>query len=222
MVYAICGIVRRRAVNDFCNIAEGTHEGNITMKAYSAISARNLVLAAGTDDGSVKVAELGDKPLGVSADCAEAGEMLGVALPGCAGSTLLCVAGDEIAFGSNVYTKASGKVGATAEEGSFKIGVALSKASNGETVEVDPLGFGSSAYQVLAFGQTDWAASNTSQEIFLNGIDQDDSILAYVQTAAAGESVVGMEIMDGKFSVELDKAGTPSTTKITWLVLRKN
>ena len=206
MVYAICGIVRRRAVNDFCNIAEGTHEGNITMKAYSAISARNLVLAAGTDDGSVKVAELGDKPLGVSADCAEAGEMIGVALPGCAGSTLLCVAGDEIAFGSNVYTKASGKVGATAEEGSFKIGVALSKASNGETVEVDPLGFGSSAYQVLAFGQTDWA----------------DSILAYVQTAAAGESVVGTEIMDGKFSVELDKAGTPSTTKITWLVLRKN
>ncbi len=218
----LCGIFRLRASADFYNIAVGSHRGNITMKAASAVGGRNLILAMGAEDGSVKVAELGDKPFAVSADCAEAGELLGVTLPGCTDSTLLCVAAEAINFGSTVYSRQGGKVGMTAKEGSFKIGVALCSAASGQTVEVDPEGFGSTVYEVVAFGSTDWDLESTMMRIDLDCIKLGDPILAYVQKSANGESVIASEIQENQFTVTLDKNGTPGVTKITWLVLRKN
>jgi len=66
---------RKRA---FCNIAEGTHAGSITMTAGENIDMQNLLVSAGENEGEIIVAQTTSKPLGVCIDEGIKGEKLAV------------------------------------------------------------------------------------------------------------------------------------------------
>lgn len=124
-----------------CNIAEGTHAGNITRLTDAAIATRFLLVKKGTDTNHIAVCSaITDRPIGVCTDeAAAAEENVNVALLGSSKTTLKMVAGAAITSGARVATMASGKV-QTAVTTQYPIGVALTDAAaDGDIIEVDPI-----------------------------------------------------------------------------------
>ena len=124
------------------NIAEGTHDGNITKAVDAAITERFLLAKVGSASDRVAVAGAADTPIGVITDeAAAAGDLVNLALFGSARSTLRMVASGAIAQGALVEPAASGRV-QTLGVGAgthHVVGRALDAASAaGDVIEVDP------------------------------------------------------------------------------------
>lgn len=124
------------------NIAEGTHDGNITKAVDVAITERYLLAKVGAASNSVNIAGAADTPIGVVTDeAANVGDIVNVALFGSARSTLRMVASGAIAQGALIEPAASGRV-QTLGVGAgthHVVGRALDAASNaGDVIEVDP------------------------------------------------------------------------------------
>jgi hypothetical protein len=127
------------------NIAEGTHDGNITKAADAAITERFLLGKIGSASDRVAVAGAADTPIGVITDEAAAtGDLVNVALLGARPSTVRMVASAAIVQGALLEPAASGRVqtlGAGAGT-HHVVGRALDAASSaGDVIEVDPFYF---------------------------------------------------------------------------------
>lgn len=127
------------------NIAEGTHEGNITKAVDAAITERWLLGKVGSAADRIAVCGLGEIPIGVITDEASAGgELVNVALLGSGRSTVRMVASAAIVQGALLEPAASGRV-ATLGGGAgthHVVGRALDAASAaGDVIEVDPYYF---------------------------------------------------------------------------------
>ena len=127
------------------NVAEGTHEGNITREADAAITERHLLGKIGSASDRVALCGASDIPIGVITDEAEdTGDLVNVALLGSARSTLLMVASAAITQGALLEPAASGRV-QTLGGGAgthHVVGRALNAAAAaGDLVEVDPFYF---------------------------------------------------------------------------------
>lgn len=127
------------------NIAEGTHEGNITKAADAAVTERYLLAKVGSASDRVAVCGAADTPIGLITDEAAAvGDLVNVALLGASPSTLRMVAGAAIAQGALLEPAASGRV-ATLGAGvgtHHVVGRALDAAgAAGDVIEVDPFYF---------------------------------------------------------------------------------
>lgn len=124
------------------NIAEGTHDGNITKAVDAAITERFLLAKIGSAADRVAVAGAADTPIGIITDeAAAAGDLVNVALLGARPSTLRMVASGAIAQGALIEPAASGRVQTLgAGAGTHHIvGRALDAATNaGDVIEVDP------------------------------------------------------------------------------------
>lgn len=93
------------------NIAEGTHEGNITKAADAAITQPHLLGKIGSAADRIAVCGAADTPVGVITDEAEAaGDLVNVALLGSSRGTLRMVASGIIAQGAFVEPAAGGQV----------------------------------------------------------------------------------------------------------------
>jgi hypothetical protein len=123
-----------------CNIAEGTHAGNVTKLAGAALATRYLVVKKGADTAHViACAAITDRPIGICTDEAAAAEdPVNVELFGSAGRTMLGVAAGDIVSGAMVATTATGLL-QTAVATQWAIGRALTDASAGQLVEFDPI-----------------------------------------------------------------------------------
>lgn len=205
----------------FCNIADGTHAGSITMKAKQNFGYSNLV-AKLHSNGEVKVAGPTDKPFGVCTDEADPDDNIAVALPGCAESTFMCMAAAEIKAGNAVYTAAQGKVTPVAAGGSYRIGVAISDATTNGVVEVDPVGFGLPACSIVGAETTAWTNATNAMTANLPYITSADTVIATVQTAGGSEKTVKAVPGNGTIAFTLDANGVSGTTKISWIAIRKN
>ena len=127
------------------NIAEGTHEGNITKEVDAAITERHLLGKIGSASDRVAVCEAVDTPIGVITDEAEdTGDLVNVALLGSSRATLRMVASAAITQGALLEPAASGRVqtlGAGAGT-HHVVGRALDAAgAAGDVIEVDPFYF---------------------------------------------------------------------------------
>ncbi len=127
------------------NIAEGIHAGQITKASDAIITERYLLGKIGSTTDRVNVCAAIDTPMGVITDEAAAvGDMVNVALLGCAGFTIRMVASAAIAQGALVEPAASGRI-ATLGSGvgtHHVVGRALDAASAaGDVIEVDPFYF---------------------------------------------------------------------------------
>ncbi len=221
IVAAIRGAFRSNP-RAFCNIAEGTHAGSITMTAEESVDSANLVVKAGANEGGFKIAGAGDKPFGVCTDEGAAGERLAVLLAGCAESTVMCRAAGSIAAGATVYTAANGKVSATAGDGAYKVGIALCSAASGGTVEVDPRGFGESAWQLYSCGVHTWKSATSVDKLECAELPTDAVVIASVQTAGGSEKTAKATVGETGITFTLDANGTSGTTKIAWIAIRRN
>lgn len=124
------------------NIAEGTHDGNITKEVDAAVTERFLLAKIGSTAARVAVCGAADTPIGVITDEAAAiGDPVNVALFGSSRSTLRMVASAAIAQGALVEPAANGRV-ATLGAGAgthHVVGRALDAAgAAGDVIEVDP------------------------------------------------------------------------------------
>ncbi len=205
----------------FCNIAEGTHAGSITMTAGEDIDSSGLIMSI-DGNGDVILAGANDKPIGISADEATKGDPIALLLAGCAESTFMCVASGDINIGDSVYTSAGGKVSAVAGNGARKVGLAICSASSGCKVEVDPRGFGEQAWQVYACGTYAWAGSDANETMPCAGVLESDIVFASLQNSAGSETLVKAYAEEDALNFTLNGAGSASTTKIAWLIIRKN
>ncbi len=118
------------------NIAEGTHAGNITKHAASAITQKYL-LGKLQSNNKIAVSNSTDTPIGVITDeAAEADDIVNVALLG-SNDTLKMTADGEIAAGAIVVTSDSGKVKELpTQSGTYlQVGMALNTATSGGIVE---------------------------------------------------------------------------------------
>lgn len=205
----------------FCNIAEGTHAGHITLAAKSDIPQANLLVKL--VNGQAEVAQANDKPIGVCTDCADAGDVLDVALAGCAESTLMCVAATSIEAGDVVYSQNYGKVGTSLQDGAFKVGVALTSATSGSAVEIDPQGFGGRGAEIVACGAYSWQGSSNKNSLAFSSIKEGDIAFASIAKAGASEKAVNASISAQKDAIEftLDSNGVNSQTTINWILIRK-
>lgn len=122
------------------NIAEGTHEENVTRLADAAVTTRFLVVKVGSDAHHVAVCSaITDVPIGVLSDEAAAAEdPVNVQLLGARCRTIKATAGAAISAGSLVATMATGKV-QTAVSTQYPIGRALTTVASGDVVEIDPV-----------------------------------------------------------------------------------
>ncbi len=213
------GACRKRA---FCNIAEGTHAGSVTMVAGENIESPNLLVKAGSADNLVLIASAEDAPIGVCGDEGAKGETVGVYLPGSAESTFICVAASSVNMGDSLYTAAGGKVSTVASDGCRKVGVALCSASSGGVVEVDPQGFGERAWQICACGVHVWEGSSSSEAAAAPDVKSSDIVFASISAAGGSEKNVGAQASEGNVTFTLDANGTAGTTKISWIAIRKN
>lgn len=124
-----------------CNIAEGTHCGNVTKLTDAAIATRFLCVKIGSDADHIAVCSaVTDVPIGICTDEADAAEEpVNVALFGSAENTRKVVAGAAINAGALVATMASGKV-QTAVATQYPIGRAITAAAaDGDVIEIDPI-----------------------------------------------------------------------------------
>jgi len=124
------------------NIAEGTHDGNITKEVDAAITERFLLGKIGSTAARVAVCGAADTPIGVITDeAAAAADIVNVALLGSARSTLRMVASGAISQGVLLEPAANGRV-ATLGIGAgthHVVGRALdAAAAAGDVIEVDP------------------------------------------------------------------------------------
>ena len=127
------------------NIAEGTHDGNITREADAAITERWLLGKIGSASDRVAVCGASDTPIGVITDeAAAAGDLVNVALLGSLRSTVRMVASAAIVQGALVEPAANGRI-ATLGIGAgthHVVGRALDAATAaGDIIEVDPCYF---------------------------------------------------------------------------------
>jgi hypothetical protein len=124
------------------NIAEGTHEGNITKAVDAAITERFLLAKFGSASDRVAVCGTADTPMGVITDEAAAvGDLVNVALLGCKSSTVRMVASAAITQGALLEPAASGRVQTLgAGVGTHHVvGKAMdAAAAAGDVIEVDP------------------------------------------------------------------------------------
>ncbi len=206
----------------FCNIAEGTHAGNITMTAGEDIEAQNLLVKAGTSENEIKIAGVGDRPIGVCNDQGAKGDVLNVVLPGSAESTIMCVCSSGASYGDALYTAANGKVSTIAADGAYKVGIALCGCASNGVVEIDPQGFGAKAWQISDCGIFEWTGSSDSATLTNSAIKADDIVFASLAAAAGSEKFVSAIPAEGSVTFKLDANGTQSSTKIAWLIARKN
>lgn len=206
----------------FCNIADGTHAGSITMVAEESVDNAYLVVKAGANDGGFAVAGAADKPFGVCSDEGAKGERLAVILPASAESTIMCRAATDIPAGASVYTSANGKVSAAAADGSYKVGVAVCSAVSGGLAEIDPQGFGESAWKLAACGVHEWTTATTSDSLEFSGLNSDSVVIAAVQSAGGSEKTVKAAASTSGISFTLDANGTAGSTKIAWIAISKN
>ncbi|MBO7520792.1 MAG: hypothetical protein J6T16_00955 [Opitutales bacterium] len=207
----------------FCNIAEGTHSGRITRIASAAIERANLVVKA--YEGGIAAANASDTPLGVCSDCGEKGEILDVVLPGCAESSIICVADGEVGEGDILYSANGGKVSASISPSCHKIGVALTSTSSGGVVEVDPQGFGMKAYEILACGLHTWAGgAATTDSLTISGIREGDCAFAVLAQAGASETSVkaAIDAENSRITFTLDSNGANNSTLVNWMVVRNS
>src|SRR5688572_8369107 len=127
------------------NIAEGTHDGNITKAADAAITERFLLAKIGSASDRVAVCGAADIPIGVITDeAAAAGEHVNVALLGSSRGTVRMVASAAIAQGALLEPAASGRVQTLAGGAGTHhvVGRALDAATAaGDVIEVDPFYF---------------------------------------------------------------------------------
>ena len=127
------------------NIAEGTHDGNITKAADAVITERFLLCKIGSASDRVAVAGAADTPIGVITDEAAAiGDLVNVALLGARPSTVRMVASAAILQGALLEPAASGRVqtlgGGVGTH--HVVGRALDAAgAAGDVIEVDPFYF---------------------------------------------------------------------------------
>lgn len=206
---------------DFCNIAEGTHAGHMTAFAKSALPQSNLLVKA--VEGGVALAGADERPVGVCTDCGEAGDPVDVALPGCAESTVICVAIGAVETGDALYSAAAGKVSASMSPGCHKVGVALTPAPSGGVVEVDPQGFGMKAYEILACGSHTWnGGAATTDTMALGGIKSGDAVFAVIAEAGGSATSVKGQINEDATAVTftLNQNGANGSTVINWMVVR--
>lgn len=206
----------------FCNIAEGTHAGSITKIAGENIDSPNLIVKIGANENEVVVAGAADKPLGIATDEAESGEAVAVALSGCAESTFICTTSSDVSAGNTLYSAAGGKVSAIAANGSYKIGVALCNATTGGVVEIDPRGFGESAYQFYSCGIYSWKGATNSNVMSCSGLTANDIVVATIQAASGSEKTVKAVASATGITFTLDANGAENSTKISWIAIRKN
>lgn len=206
----------------FCNIAEGTHAGNVTMLAGEDIETSNLIVKTGVNGNEIMIANATDKPLGVCDDQGHKGDVLNVKLAGSAESTFMCVCSSGASFGDVLYTSANGKVSTIPAGGAYKVGIALCDCAANGVVEVDPQGFGSKAWQIADCGVFEWTGSSTNAEMIIDGASTSDIAFANVINAANTEKSVRVSIAEGKLTFTLDAVGTEGTTKISWILIRKN
>lgn len=127
------------------NIAEGTHNGNLTKSTDVVITERFLLAKVGSAADRVNVAGAADTPIGVITDEAAAiGDIVNIALFGSVRSTVRMVASAAIAQGALLEPAASGRV-ATLGVGvgtHHVVGRAMDAAANaGDVIEVDPFYF---------------------------------------------------------------------------------
>ena len=210
---------RKRA---FCNIAEGTHAGSITMTAGENIDMQNLLVSTGENEGEIIVAQTTSKPLGVCIDEGIKGEKLAVVLGGSTDSTFICRASSDIAEGDSVYSAPNGKVSAFASNGCYKIGVALCSATTGGVVEIDPQGFGESAWQFYSCGIYQWQSSTSTEKLSCVGLNENDVVIASIYAKGGSEKMVNATANSTGVQFQLDANGTAGATKIAWIVIRKN
>jgi len=206
----------------FCNIAEGTHAGSITMVAGENIESSNLLVKAGSLENEVLVANASDKPIGVCGDEGSKGETVGVYLAGAAESTFICVTSSDVSSGDSLYTSAGGKVSTIAADGCYKVGVALCNATTGGVVEIDPQGFGQRGWQICACGVHTWTGATDSETLTAGEIAATDIVYASMAATAGTEKVKSACASDGAIAFALDSNGTAATTKIAWIAIRKN
>jgi hypothetical protein len=127
------------------NIAEGTHDGNITKQTDAVITERFLLAKIGSTAARVDICGAADTPIGVINDEAAAiGDNINVKLLGSSRTTLRMVASAAIAQGALIEPAASGRV-QTKGVGAgthWVVGRALDAAANaGDVIEVDPMAF---------------------------------------------------------------------------------
>lgn len=206
----------------FCNIAEGTHAGHISMVATSEIPQSNLLVKFA--NGGIATCGLNDAPIGVCTDTGDAGEVLDVALAACAESTILCVASSQITQGDTVYTAAAGKVSALPSSGSFKVGLALNSTASGGIVEIDPQNFGTKAYQIFAAGTHTWAGGATvNDEILISSLKSSDSAFAVITDPGTSTATIVKASIDSensKIKFTLNQNGVDDSTIINWMIVR--
>ena len=214
------GALEKRA---FCNIAEGTHAGKISRIAGSQIAKPNLLVKA--VEGGIAVAGAADMPIGVCTDCGEKGDLLDVALPGCAESSIICVLDGSASEGDILYSANGGKVSKSVSPSCHKIGVALSSSSDGGLIEVDPQGFGMKAYEILACGLHTWAGgSATTDTLSISGIKSGDCAFAVLAQAGASETGVkaAIDAENSRVEFTLDSNGLNGSTLINWMIVRNS
>jgi hypothetical protein len=137
-------VYRAKSVR-LANIAEGTHDGNITKNTDAVITERFLLAKIGSASDRVNVCGAVDTPIGVITDEAAAiGDPINVSLLGCAGRSARMVASAAISQGSLLEPAASGRVQTlTGSIGTHHVvGRALdAAAAAGDVIEVDPCYF---------------------------------------------------------------------------------
>ncbi len=206
----------------FCNIADGTHEGVITMKASEDVRTANVIVTRGRDPHSFYIAGSSSKPIGVCIDQGAKGDILPIVLPASSSSTLLCKTNVDVSTGDSLYTSANGCVTKIADNGAYKIGIAVMSASSGALVEIDPQGFGESAWKISASGIFEWNTSTNVATENAMGVSTDDIIIANIHTAGGTEKSVNAKMAGSDIIFTLDANGVESTTKIAWIAIRKN
>ncbi|UPA28284.1 MAG: DUF2190 family protein [Verrucomicrobiota bacterium] len=119
------------------NVALGTHEDCLTKNAQTALTAYRLVKIDPSNGDQVMCAGPNDCAFGVTTDEAQAGEEVNIALLGCS-STLKITTSGAITSGDLLMPGDNGTVRSMpTEEGQYMcIGIALSGAASGGTVEV--------------------------------------------------------------------------------------
>ncbi len=206
--------------NAFCNIAEGTHAGHISSIANEVFGQSYLL--AKFQNGGVAPANLGDTAIGVCTDCGEAGDIIDIALAGSAADTFLCVSDAAITAGDKLYGVAGGRVSPIVCSGAIKVGVAMNDAPNGGLVEVDPQGFGMSAFNLVSAGSYTWVGSTKTEKLIATGLKDTDIIIASILKYGSAERNVAAKILSdsGEIEFTLDQNGVAGSTKINWIIIR--
>jgi hypothetical protein len=123
----------------FSNCASHTHSSHMTYRANETAIARYRLVKLLSDGFSVAIAGTSDRPIGISTDEADPGEMLDIALL-CSSDTISARTSAPIQAGDILVPSSEGcvqKLPATAGN-YWQIGIALHAAANASLVELMP------------------------------------------------------------------------------------